>query len=846
MDYSPVAVEQNNLILFCSRRPSDNKKNMDGDYYEDIFYSNKTDDKWSQSKLIDKSSGYISKEVNEGKEHSAPVSLSADGKTLYIYKRNGIWKSTKDAEGKWSIPIRMNQNVNIGDANPSIFITPDATEMFIVSTGVVDGYGDRDLYYSKKDDNGNWKKPVNMGPKINTKYKEDAPYLSKDGTALYFASEGHNSMGGFDIYRSLRDQNGNWGEPMNIGTPVNSSGDDIYYIENGDGTLAYYASMRPGSYGHLDIYTAKYECQNIPTTEVKGYAIYAENHLPVSGIVKVTNKATGEEMGTFTIDRNTGKYQMLLPPENTYIVELVAAQTKYSLERPFTDEFFLPKQCVAYNLFQQVELEDVKNEEGDTEGLKATFTHAYFDIDKRVQEVFKIDNFTYNTPELILETGITGNIAHDELHNAKDVEVVLLDENDKIVRIDKTNENGDFAFERVNTDKEYKIMINEEDAKQSFEEQTNQSGEDLTLQGITNKTIKDTKIPNEEVTVYLGNDEKEVVNVINTDENGEFKFDFENEEKTLAEVEKINDETNIEMELDVTDAEIVYSALITTIEENGDEKNVYTENVDIVELQEIIAMEQEGLPIPEDNNATTNNIADNNTTNQNKETSKEENTVTTKEDPIVKEQTGKEENITSTKEEPGVKEQNGKEENIASTKEDPIVKEQTGKEENITTNQKDPVVKETTTSQENKPKTVETKTDVVKTEAQQLQEFANILFDFDKYFLRDKSINVLKSLQAFLDDNPSVQIRLDGHADWIGTVDYNEALSEKRALAAHKFLIDNGISPDRIENAWFGESKPVAANANNDGSDNPQNRQLNRRVEIKVEIPEMAALYLSL
>jgi outer membrane protein OmpA-like peptidoglycan-associated protein len=127
-----------------------------------------------------------------------------------------------------------------------------------------------------------------------------------------------------------------------------------------------------------------------------------------------------------------------------------------------------------------------------------------------------------------------------------------------------------------------------------------------------------------------------------------------------------------------------------------------------------------------------------------------------------------------------------------------------------------------------------------------MREFANILFDFDKFFLRQKSEDILESLYQFMKENPSVQVKLDGHTDWIGTDEYNEVLSRKRALSAHKYLIDRGIAPERITNAWFGESKPDVANANLDGSDNPVNRQLNRRVEIKGEVPELADLYLSL
>lgn len=167
MDYSPVISIEEELLLFCSRRPPGKKKHVDGLYFEDIFYatSGTGGNQWSEAKIIDKSSGYVAKEINDGKKHEAPVSISPDGNTLYIYKENSIWKSVKDKDGMWAIPIRMNQNVNIGDANPSIFITPDETEMFIVSTGVKDGFGERDLYYSEKGENGNWEKTRKYGAK---------------------------------------------------------------------------------------------------------------------------------------------------------------------------------------------------------------------------------------------------------------------------------------------------------------------------------------------------------------------------------------------------------------------------------------------------------------------------------------------------------------------------------------------------------------------------------------------------------------------------------------------------------------------------------------------------------
>lgn len=113
--------------------------------------------------------------------------------------------------------------------------------------------------------------------------------------------------------------------------------------------------------------------------------------------------------------------------------------------------------------------------------------------------------------------------------------------------------------------------------------------------------------------------------------------------------------------------------------------------------------------------------------------------------------------------------------------------------------------------------------------------FRNILFDFNKSDLRQLSIDELNKIADYMDSHPDFYLQLDGHADWIGTDQYNLALSEKRAKQAFDYLMNKGLSKDRMEYFFFGESLPVAPNANPDGSDNPQGRQLNRRCEFELK-----------
>lgn len=724
-EYAPVLTNEENLILFCSRRPPGRKKHVDGLNFEDIYFTVRTGENWGEAQMIDKSSGYVNKEINEGKQHTAPVSVSADGNILYIYKENGIWKSTKNDQGQWGIPERMNQNVNIGEATPSIFVTPDGSEMFIVGYNASDGFGGRDIYYSTKSETGGWTKPVNLGPQINTEYMEDAPYLSKDGKTLYFASNGHNTMGGYDIFKTVRDENGNWSDPVNIGAPVNSSGDDIYYVENSEGTLAFYASMRPGSYGYLDIYTARYGCKNIPTTNIKGYAVFSENNLPVNGVIKITNKETGEEMGTFATNPKTGKYSMALPPEQTYILELVIAQSRYTKIRPHTEEFFIPKQCETYNLYQEISIEYLYDESGQEYASKATFKNAMFDIESEIEKEYGISNFSGAVGSLDETQGIAGHVTHSGTANAANVEVLLMNKNHQVLRIDETDANGHFAFQHIDPKEEYIIVFNQDDAAANYTLSLGGSKENLNLSGKVYNYVNTTEELRPNQTIYLANSNKEVFNISSTGEKGVYELSANASDP--FKVQEINDNYTISYNLDYSDAEIVYSAYIHTIDPNNTELT-YTEEVDIIELKDMAMADSDG------SNSSGNGM----------------------------------------------------------------------------------------------------------------QDFADLLFDFDKHFLREKSKNILENLYSFMNENKNVTIRLEGHADWFGTEPYNMALSKRRAMAAHKYLIDKGISPDRIDNAWFGENKPKAPNANPDGSDSAENRQINRRVEIKIEVPEMADLYLSL
>ncbi|MFD1550881.1 hypothetical protein DNU06_05235 [Putridiphycobacter roseus] len=864
-DYSSVLTKEEDVLLFCSRRPLASKKSIDGEYYEDIYYSTKTSDTWTNAKVIDKSSGYINKEINGGKSHEAPISMSPDGNTLYIYKENSIWKSEKNGAGSWGIPIKMNRNVNIGKSNHSIFITPDNKEMFIVAVDAEGSLGGRDIYISTANEDGSWGTPVNAGPKINTEYNEDAPFLSSDGKSFYFASTGHNTMGGYDIFKIERDEDGNWGDPINVGAPINSSANDIFYVENAEGSIAYFSSLRPGSYGYMDLYTANFECENIPTTNIKGYSIYAETHAPVSGVIKITNKESGEEMGTFLIDPKTGKYNMVLPPAQTYILELVTAQQGIELTRAHTEEFHVPAQCETYNLFQQISISNVKNERGDILAQTAKFQNAMFDIETEVKAKYDLDEIVPNNTSFVnSNAGIKGTLAHNSTLNAGNIEVTLMNLDNEIIRVTKTDMYGNFAFEKINPKDDYIVLINEEDAIRSYKRSavgSNDTEEKVEIQGFVHSYGENTEKAKDRTSIYIADNQNEIKSNAMSNEKG--YFELTNTPKNASEVASINENTTISYNMDIPTEEVLFSAYLVNIDPNNNQI-VYSEYIDMVDLKEVIE---------------NTDIADNTTTTPLVEDPIVENDPVVKDpvvvedpivvnDPVVKDPVVVEDPIVVN--DPVVKDPVVVEDPIVVNDpvvkdpivvNDPVVKDPVVVEDPIVVN--DPVVKDPIVVEDpivvNDP-VVKDPVVVVEDpivvndpvvqnnqgEPSQDGEFSNLYFDFDKYFLRDKSKNVLENIYEYLRDHPNSTLRLDGYTDWIGTEEYNTTLSQVRTLVAYKYLIEKGIAPNRLDNAWFGESNPAVSNTNPDGSDSPKNRQLNRRVEIKLDIPEMSALYIQL
>ncbi len=252
-EYAPVLNEDETLMIFTTRRRDGNlNENVfkDNKPYEDIFMATKENGVWSSAMNIGNT-------VNT-EYHDSNLALSADGEQLFIYKdeNNGdIYVSNRNEDGSWSYPEPLSENINSeGFKESSISISPDGTILFFASDRP-GGFGGSDIYVSVKDARGEWGRSKNLGPTINTEYDDDGPFIDYDGKTLYFSTRGRKGMGGYDIFRSEYDSaNNEWTDPENLGFPINTPDDDIYFVSTKDGQRGYYASVREDGLGYTDIY----------------------------------------------------------------------------------------------------------------------------------------------------------------------------------------------------------------------------------------------------------------------------------------------------------------------------------------------------------------------------------------------------------------------------------------------------------------------------------------------------------------------------------------------------------------------------------------------------------------
>lgn len=216
-------------------------------FYDAVYVSRKVNDKWAVPENI------TPQIQSDGNQYT--TCISANGNVIYFTKEDNydsdIYSSKYNGK-TWEKATPLNGNINTKYWESHASISFDGKTLYF-SSNRRGGLGGQDIYVSQLTPAGDWGPAVNLGSKINTIFEDDYPFISEDGKTLYFSSQGHKNMGGFDIFYSTKQADGSWSEPVNIGYPINTTDDDIFYCPVKDGIYAYQSKFIKNGQGDLDI-----------------------------------------------------------------------------------------------------------------------------------------------------------------------------------------------------------------------------------------------------------------------------------------------------------------------------------------------------------------------------------------------------------------------------------------------------------------------------------------------------------------------------------------------------------------------------------------------------------------
>ncbi|MBN4065786.1 PD40 domain-containing protein [Candidatus Amoebophilus asiaticus] len=256
-DFAPIIYNNGLTLIFTSRRSGSKGGYLDinGEFCSDMYISYKSNGQWTKPKNLSR----INTDNNE-----ICVSMTVDNKQLIFSRDDFMNKSINlfitDQKGRsFGKPrllgkkIKSEANINTRFVEATACISTDGKTIYF-SSNRRGGIGAIDLWKSTQNQDEIWSEAVNLGETINTPYNDETPFIVQDGKTIYFSSKGHNSMGGYDIFKSRQDQDGKWLKPVNLGHPINSTAHDIHFILTNDGRSAYFSSNRKNGIGGRDIY----------------------------------------------------------------------------------------------------------------------------------------------------------------------------------------------------------------------------------------------------------------------------------------------------------------------------------------------------------------------------------------------------------------------------------------------------------------------------------------------------------------------------------------------------------------------------------------------------------------
>ncbi len=411
--YFSFTIDMKNLIF---TRQIDDPQSMFG-HHEDFFMSTFRDEKWQPAVQLDPP---LNTKDNEG----AP-SMSADGRIVFFtacQREDGkggcdIYLSSYSADNKWSKPVNLGSPVNTGvwESQPSF--SSDGKTLYFSRRVITNGQQNSDIFYSVFRDDYTWSAPLPLSDTINTPGNEESVFVHPDNQTLYFSSDGHEGLGGLDIYISRRLEDGRWGVPVNLGYPINTCENENSLVVSADGKKAYFASSRKEGYGDLDLYVFDLykEAQPILTSFVKAKVIDEVTTLPLSARFEIIDVETGKIVVSNVTDKIKGEFLACLPAGKNYLLNV--SKEGYLF---YSDNFDCTKATDTQKAFTvTASLKKI------TPGATVVLNNIFFDIDKfdlkseSYPELQKLISFLSTNPTIKIEIGGHTDNTGDKLKNQK-------------------------------------------------------------------------------------------------------------------------------------------------------------------------------------------------------------------------------------------------------------------------------------------------------------------------------------------------------------------------------------------------------------------------------------------
>ncbi len=410
-DYFPSITADESMLLFTSRRAGSTGGLKDGKYDEDLWYSTKdSTGKWLSPKNF-------GTPVNTP-QNNGIASFTGDGQFVVCGRCNevdgfggcDIYGATL-VGNTWKTPVNMGKVVNSKEWDAQVSISADGKTLVFCSTRA-GGYGEEDIWMTKKNNNGQWSEPRNLGNMVNTTGSEFSPYLHPDGKTLYFASNNRSPrIGGTDIYKTTMNDDGSFTMPENLGYPINTEFNDNYFVLSPSGLKGYFASNRPGGFGADDVYEITFpEEKKTKLTTFVGYVLDDETKQPLEAGITIDDLDSAKVVGTYVSNSASGKFVVILTPGHNYA--LTVSKGGYLF---YSENFNIDTNHAFQEVNKEVLLQRLK------EGKKIVLNNIFFETgkatltDASTVEIQKLYELLQQNPLIRVEiSGHTDNVGNDD------------------------------------------------------------------------------------------------------------------------------------------------------------------------------------------------------------------------------------------------------------------------------------------------------------------------------------------------------------------------------------------------------------------------------------------------